>query len=90
MMSPLIRQTLEPPWQEGSNDGHKFTTYIFKESTLTVYTLFQVTFDPEIFFNVFLPVIIFEAGFSMKRVSCLPNQSTLYILLLNRVFLSQE
>ena len=29
----------------------------------------QVTFDPEIFFNVFLPVIIFEAGFSMKRVS---------------------
>lgn len=26
-----------------------------------------VTFDPEIFFNVFLPVIIFEAGFSMKR-----------------------
>ena len=32
-------------------------------------SFFQVTFDPEIFFNVMLPVIIFEAGYSMKRVS---------------------
>ena len=29
----------------------------------------QATFDPEVFFNVILPPIIFNAGFSMKKVS---------------------
>jgi len=28
----------------------------------------QATFDPEVFFNVILPPIIFNAGFSMKKV----------------------
>jgi len=30
--------------------------------------VFQATFDPEVFFNVILPPIIFNAGFSMKKV----------------------
>jgi len=28
----------------------------------------QATFDPEIFFNIILPPIIFNAGYQMKRV----------------------
>lgn len=31
--------------------------------------LSQATFDPEIFFNIILPPIIFHAGYSLKRVS---------------------
>ena len=33
----------------------------------------QATFDPEVFFNVILPPIIFNAGFSMKKVVFEPH-----------------
>jgi len=32
------------------------------------YSMLQATFDPEVFFNIILPPIIFNAGYHMKRV----------------------
>lgn len=31
----------------------------------------KATFDPEIFFNIILPPIIFHAGYCLKRVSAI-------------------
>jgi NhaP-type Na+/H+ or K+/H+ antiporter len=40
-----------------------------KTSHKSILSIFQdkATFDPEIFFNILLPPIIFHAGYSMKR-----------------------
>lgn len=45
----------------------------------------KATFDPEIFFNIILPPIIFHAGYCLKRVStikCLAviNTTSYYII----------
>ena len=45
----------------------KSMTLTASEADETVLYL-QATFDPEIFFNIILPPIIFNAGYQMKRV----------------------
>ncbi|KAL7645011.1 UNVERIFIED_CONTAM: hypothetical protein RMT77_003381 [Armadillidium vulgare] len=60
-----------------STQSHSFV-YVFRGEEREKEIVMKATFDPEVFFNILLPPIIFNAGFSLKRKHFFKNLGAIF------------